>query len=75
MKHHKHRHVLSCVLQFLNRYCGAGTHVYLYKVKAHDGVIGNETADIIAKKSALEGGQAYGMQKKTPFMGHTCGTT
>lgn len=71
IKHHKHRHALSRILDQLDRFCRENTEVHLYKVKAHGGVIGNEAADAVAKAAAMtQSGHPFGMHAEDdPFHG------
>jgi ribonuclease HI len=49
MKQHKHAKLLETVVHHIQQSIGT---IYLYKVKAHAGILGSECADAIAKCSA-----------------------
>jgi ribonuclease HI len=51
---HLHRWLLENIVTALDDLTRAGKTVHLLKVKAHSGVIGNECADVTAKKAARE---------------------
>src|SRR3569833_2128987 len=50
---HKHRELLLDIVQQIQN--SAFPHIYMYKVKSHIGIVGNEYADKLAKKAAIEG--------------------
>eukprot|EP00983_Pelagomonas_calceolata_P066027 1148835-Pelagomonas_calceolata.AAC.1 len=49
---HTQGHILGMIVQLI---CNSPTPIYLYKVKSHAGIAGNECADAIAKHQAIQG--------------------
>jgi ribonuclease HI len=50
MKRHKHAKVLEIIIHHIQQ---SNDTIYLYKVKAHAGILENECADAIAKRSVI----------------------
>jgi ribonuclease HI len=52
----KHLAVIDKIVTLLGTRAAAGLHTYLYKVRSHTGVAGNDAADLLAKEAALAAG-------------------
>ena len=52
MQQHKHAPLLRTITDHIR---AAPSTIYLYKVPAHSGLVGNERADQLAKEAAVEG--------------------
>lgn len=48
---HKHRRMLARIMDSLGQRAERGQHTTFLKVKAHNGIVGNEMADYIAKRA------------------------
>jgi ribonuclease HI len=53
LRYHKHRDLLELIVASMRDLTSLGQPIYLYKVRAHNGDIGNELVDAVAKRAAI----------------------
>ena len=53
LRYHKHRDLLELIVAAMRNLTSMGEPIHLYKVRAHNGDIGNELVDAVAKRAAI----------------------
>ena len=53
LRYHKHRELLELIVATMRTMTADGSEIHLFKVRAHNGDIGNELVDEVAKRAAV----------------------